>query len=677
MRRSTRWFVIAAALCIFLVPIDVATQADRSTADKTLSPYFFVEDGDPAIDRLPLKSTRVDVAIVGVIADVTVRQVYENRGQRPLHARYIFPASTRAAVYGMTMTVGDVRIVAKIREREQAKTEFESAKREGKSASLLEQSRPNVFSMRVANVLPGDSIAVELKYTELLVPTDGQYEFVYPTVVGPRYSEKRDSQQSAGDEFVKAPYTRQGEAPRSEFHLAGVLSSGVPFQELSSPSHQVVFRTLGPGRAQMALAESETFSGNRDVILRYRLAGQTIGAGLLLYQGKDPSTAPGASESFFLLMAEPPQAVVPDEVPPREYVFVIDVSGSMNGFPLDTARKLMGDLVNVLRPSDTFNILVFASGSEMYSPVSVPATRANLTRALRFIGEKDGGGGTRLLAGLQQAVALPRQPSVSRSIVLITDGYIDAEAEVFDYVRNQLDETNFFAFGIGSSVNRHLIEGVARAGLGEPFIVTKQSEATEAAAQLKRYIETPVLTGIDVRFAGFDAYDVEPTKIPDLFANRPIVVFGKWRGRIGGSIEISGKTGRGAYQTSIAVSPQSADASHAALRHLWARTRIADLSDFGPAAPDDARVARITSLGLTYGLLTKYTSFIAVHEVVRRTADEADDVDQPLPLPEGVSDRAVGVTSGPEPELVWVFAIAAAVLGCVSLLRRRGSRVVV
>ena len=322
--------------------------------------------------------------------------------------------------------------------------------------------------------------------------------------------------------------------------------------------------------------------------------------------------------------------------------------------------------MNVLRPSDTFNILVFASGSEMYSPVSVPATRANLTRALRFIGEKEGGGGTRLLAGLQQAVALPRQSSVSRSVVLITDGYIDAEADVFDYVRNQLDDTNFFAFGIGSSVNRYLIEGVARAGLGEPFIVTKPGEATEAAAQLKRYIETPVLTGIDVRFAGFDAYDVEPGKIPDLFASRPIVVFGKWRGRVGGSIEISGKTGRGAYQTSVAVTPQSADASHAALRHLWARTRIADLSDFGPTYPEEARVAEITSLGLTYGLLTKYTSFIAVHEVVRRTADGADDVDQPLPLPEGVSDRAVGVTSGAEPELVWVLAVAVALLGCTS-----------
>jgi Ca-activated chloride channel family protein len=668
MTLSTRTLILAAAVfCASLVPLDAGAQSpsgpERPPDDKTLSPYFFVEGGDPDLDRLPLKDTRVDVAITGVIADVTVRQVYENRGQRPLHARYVFPASTRAAVSGMTMTIGEVRIVAKIKEREQAKTEFETAKKEGKSASLLEQSRPNVFTMNVANVLPGDTILVELKYTELLVPTDNVYEFVYPTVVGPRYSETRQSTAQPSDQFVKTAYTRQGVLPKSEFHLAGVISTGVPFQELVSPTHQMTVRTNGPGRADLQLADSERLGGNRDFILRYRLSGQKIGAGLLLYQGRD--------ENFFLLMAEPPQAVTRDEIPPRDYVFVVDVSGSMYGFPLDTAKKLLSDLARVLRPTDTFNILVFESGFEVFSPVSVPATNANLARGLQFIGAKNGGGGTRLLQGLQQAVALPREPGLSRSIVLLTDGYISAEADVFDYVRENLDDANFFAFGIGSSVNRYLIEGVARAGLGEPFIVTNPEEAPEAAEQLRRYIETPVLTDIDVRFVGFDVYDVEPTKIPDLFASRPIVVFGKWRGAMAGSIEISGKTGRGAYQASVPVTPAAADTSHAALRHLWARTRIANLSDFGPATPSPERVAEITSLGLTYSLLTKYTSFIAVHEVVRRTSDGADDVDQPLPLPEGVSDRAVGVTSGAEPELIWVVALATVMLGCIHLLRLR------
>lgn len=207
VRLSTRCPAVVLALGALLVPLQAAGQGAHLPADKTLSPFFFVDGGDPTLDRLPLKDTRVDVAITGVIADVTVRQVYENRGARPIHARYVFPASTRAAVYGMTMTVGDVRIVARIKEREQAKSEFEAAKREGKSASLLEQSRPNVFTMNVANVLPGDTISVELKYTELLVPTEGVYEFVYPTVVGPRYSEKRESQASPEAAFVKAPYT--------------------------------------------------------------------------------------------------------------------------------------------------------------------------------------------------------------------------------------------------------------------------------------------------------------------------------------------------------------------------------------------------------------------------------------------------------------------------------------
>jgi Ca-activated chloride channel homolog len=241
---------------------------------------------------------------------------------------------------------------------------------------------------------------------------------------------------------------------------------------------------------------------------------------------------------------------------------------------------------------------------------------------------------------------------------------------VFEYVRQQLQGTNFFAFGIGSSVNRHLVEGVARAGLGEPFIVTEPGEAAEAAGKLRRYIDAPVLTGIDVAFSGFDTYDVEPRQVPDLFASRPIVVFGKWRGAPVGSIEITGTTGHGAYRDVIDVAGAFPEESHAALRHLWARTRIANLSDSGSEVVSEARVAEITSLGLAYSLLTKYTSFIAVHEIVRRSDGPADHVDQRLPLPAGVSDRAIGVTNGPEPDLVWLAAMLVASFACARLFRR-------
>jgi Ca-activated chloride channel family protein len=520
--------------------------------------------------------------------------------------------------------------------------------------------------MTVAHVMPGDTIEVELRYTELLVPSDGVYEFVYPTVVGPRYSEQREGEAVPGDQFVKAPYTRQGELPLSEFHLSGVVSTGVPLQDLVSPSHQLLVHSTAAGRADLVLGDSERRSGNRDFILRYRLAGEQIASGLILYQGRD--------ENFFLLMAQPPRVIEPAQLPAREYVFVVDVSGSMHGFPLETAKTLMRDLAGVLRPTDTFNVMVFADGFEAFSRASVPATGANLDRALRFIGRKSGGGGTRLLNALQAAVALPRENGTSRSVVLVTDGYIDAEADVFDYVREQLDSTNFFAFGIGTAVNRLLVEGVARAGLGEPFIVTGPGEAPEAAARLRRYIDSPVLTGIDVQFEGFDAYDVEPERVPDLFASRPIVVFGKWRGTAGGSVAISGQTGGGPYLARTDVSPSNLHDSHAALRYLWARTRIAELSDFGPRRPDEERVAAITALGLGYSLLTQYTSFIAVQEIVRRTTDDAADVDQPLPLPAGVSDLAVGVTSGTEPELVWTAALVAVLFGLLQWHRARQRR---
>src|SRR5262249_50731708 len=185
-RGFTRW--LGLVLLAILPCANLARAEGEETGEHTLSPYFFVEGDDSGTDRLPLLGTEVQVQVAGVIAEVTVKQKYKNDGTRPIHARYVFPASTRAAVHGLTMTVGDQRVVAKIKEREEAKKEFVAAKKAGKNAALLEEQRPNVFSMDVANIVPGQTIEVELSYSELLIPTSGVYEFVYPTVVGPRYS---------------------------------------------------------------------------------------------------------------------------------------------------------------------------------------------------------------------------------------------------------------------------------------------------------------------------------------------------------------------------------------------------------------------------------------------------------------------------------------------------------
>lgn len=647
-------------IAIALVPFSALAQAQEN---KTLAPYFVVQ-GDPNVDHLPLKDTRVEIGVSGVIADVKVVQTYRNEGSRPINATYVFPASTRAAIYSMRMRIGDQVVVAKIKEREAAKKDFDEAKKDGKSASLLEQDRPNVFSMSLANVMPQDQIEIELRYTEFLIPTDGIYEVVFPTVVGPRYRSPSEAPGAGKDGWIKTPYTREGEKPTSSLHISTTISAGLPIHELNCTSHQVAAQWQSPSVAQIKLDETGPFEGNRDFIVRYRLAGSQIASGLLLYQGE--------SENFFLYMAQPPQRANVEEIPPREYIFVVDVSGSMDGFPLETSKRLLRDLVSQLKPTDLFNVILFAGDSTLLAPKSLAANEENISKAIRLLEQQRGSGATELLPAIQQAMTLPREANFSRSIVLITDGYISGEEGVFDYIRANLDRCNVFSFGIGSSVNRYLIEGVARAGMGEPFVVTDEAEAPAIADKFREYIQSPLLTDIKIRSIGFETYDVHPVQLPDLMAQRPVILFGKWRGPITGAFELHGKNGLGDYVTRLDVAGTQPEEANRALRFLWARSRIAELSDYGSRDVAAEKIKEITALGLRYSLLTQYTSFIAVREEVRNPSGDAQDVNQPLPLPLGVSDLAVGdgTELGSEPELEWLV-ILCALIGLFMLFRAR------
>jgi Ca-activated chloride channel family protein len=614
------------------------TGAGENT-DATLSPYFWVKGGDAAADPLPLKSTSVKASIAGVIADVSVTQVYANTGKKPLEAIYVFPGSTRAAVYGMKMTIGERTIQAKIRSKEQARQEYEEARQQGKSASLLEQRRPNVFQMNVANIMPGDEIRVELSYTELLVPTEGTYEFVYPTVVGPRYSNTPATQATDSEKWVANPYTKQGEAPLSTFDLEVRLAAGMPIARMACDTHKTGIAYDGATNAVLKLDASEKRGGNRDFILKYQLAGGRIQSGLLLSKGKD--------ENFFLLMVQPPKHVKVDAIPPREYVFIMDVSGSMHGYPLETSKTLMRDLVSHLRPQDRFNFMAFEGAATVWSPGgSQPATAENLQQALAFVSHQSGGGGTEILSALKKALALPRAEGMSRTFVIATDGYISVEPKVLDMVRTHLGDANMFAFGIGTAVNRFLIEGIAHAGMGEPFVVTRPEEAAAAAERFRQYIASPVLTQVKVAFKGFEAYDVEPSSLPDVLSERPVICFGKWKGEPTGTVELSGSAGTGPYRQSFQVAGSRPTATNA-LRFLWARHRIQLLGDFGGLGDPEGQRKAITELGLKYGLLTNYTSFVAIDSKVRNRGG-CQRVTQPLPLPEGVSNLAVGGGNMPQ-----------------------------
>lgn len=650
--------------CLTVVAVLVSAAAVAATApegDHSASPYFAVNSHDPTQDRLPLKNTTVEARILGVIADVVVTQHYRNEGSKPIAAQYVFPGSTRAAVYGMQVRLGERVLTAKIREKQQARVEFEQAKSAGKTAALLEQQRPNVFQMNVANIMPGDDVQVELRYTELISPTDGVYQFAFPTVVGPRY---KGSNEGIQPEAWAAQGYERGSSTAFGLNVRLLSPSGV--KEISSPSHQLTQQAKGDNETAIQLAKTGGNENNRDFVLNYRLASDKIETGILLSRGTD--------ENFFLALAEPPKAVPTSAIVPREYVFVVDISGSMHGFPLDTTKVLMKNLLGGLRASDTFNLMLFSGDNTVLAPESLPATQANIERAIATLAKYSGGGSTEMLPALRKALAMKADVERARTFVVVTDGYVSVERDAFQLVRQNLDKANLFAFGIGSSVNRHLMEGLARAGQGEPFIVLNESAAAGEAERFRKMIAAPVLTHLKATFEGFDAYDVEPLALPDVFAQRPVILFGKWRGKATGKLLLEGSSANGPYRAELSIKPEQAKPENAALRYLWARHRVASLSDQEALEGGDGYRKDILDLGLRYNLLTQYTSFIAVDEIVRnKDAAATPLVDQPLPLPQGVGELAVGaqVPSTPEPAAWAMLAIAAAGMGVLAWLQRK------
>jgi Ca-activated chloride channel homolog len=318
-------------------------------------------------------------------------------------------------------------------------------------------------------------------------------------------------------------------------------------------------------------------------------------------------------------------------------------------------------------------VLLFSGTSALLAERSLPATPANIALATRFIDDQNGGGGTELLPALEQAFALTKSDGISRSFLVITDGYIGQDRGAIELVRRRLSDANVFAFGIGSSVNRFLIEGLAKAGVGEPFVVTEPGQAASVAERLRDYVKAPVLTDVKVGFEGFDAYDVEPKSFPDVLAERPVVIQGKYRGDAKGFVKLSGLSGNGALNQRFDVSQVKSRGDHRALSFLWARSRVATLGDFGFAEPSVQAKSEITALGLRYHLLTDYTSFVAVARKVVNPGGAAQNVDQPLPMPAGVSTSAIGsgADGADEPELFILLALGVLVLSVRALLPRR------
>ena len=604
MKRKQRPTVLKTLVTLFSFFLFVQLQAQ----DGTECPYFNIEADSPDGISLALLSTNVDAVVSGVVASVIVEQTYYNAGDSIIDATYVFPMSTNAAIYAMEMQVNDRLITAVIKEKEEAQTIFEEATEAGHTASLLEQHRPNVFQMSLTNIESEDTIRVRMTYTELLVPRDGIYQFVFPTIVGPRYT-------TGGEPWVTQSTLEAPAVEDTEFNMNLKINAGMPVLA-ECKSHNVNFDNIGT-----TTEVSLNGSPGADFIVDYSLSRSEIQTGLLLYEGEE--------ENFFLSIAQPPRPDVDFDSPPREYIFIMDVSGSMNGTPLEISKEMIIELLNNLDYDDKFNILFFAAGNSALADNSLPVTNENINIAIDMLEGFNGSGSTNLLPALNRALYMTGTEDFARTFVILTDGFVTVEKDAYNLIRENLNEANFFSFGIGSNVNREIIEGLAYVGEGESFVATDFLDVEMFADDFKRYIEKPALTNIQTTFTGVEVYDVEPLGVPDVFAERPIITYGKYRNDVNGKITLTGDHANGVTETSFNFADFKEDADeNIAIQYLWARKKIKLMSDYGIADnPNDTLSIKeeITQLGLKYSLVTEYTSFVAVDSLIVVGEEEEEE----------------------------------------------------
>jgi len=620
------------------------------------------------LGAFPLRRTSVTAELSGPLGRTRVRQEYGNPYGEVIEAVYVFPLPAMAAVTDFVLEAGGRRIVGLVRPREEAERIYRQARARGQTASLLTQERPNLFTQSVANVEPGGEVTVELTFFERLSYEDGELEWVFPTVVGPRYvpgspqaaatrgergTEPADALTDPGEgpaggtapatdrvpdaHRVTPPVLRPDEASGHRLDLTVTVEAPVPIRGLEVPSHRVTIDEESPTRRVVRLAQTDGVALDRDFVLRLRLAGEVTELGLLAHRQ--------GSDGYFLLDVQPPADPGDELVMPREISFVLDVSGSMSGLPLELARGVIDRALARLRPDDRFNLFFFASGSGQLWPEARPGTEENLAAARRFLDSQQGGGGTEMLAGVAHALLGDHDPALLQMFVFLTDGFVGNEVEILRLIREQRGETRFFAFGIGSSVNRYLIEGIGEQGGGSSHVVLpRPGEVERAARRLLAVIDSPVLVDPEVDWGELPVEEIYPGRLPDLFAGGTLELVGRYTRPARGTVVVSGRRGTRRVSYRLQVELPAAEDAHAVLGPVWARHKIHELSSRMLSAGEEERprfIQAITDLALEHRLASAYTAFVAVDETRVVGDGRPLRVLQPVELPEGVSYEGI------------------------------------
>jgi len=582
-------------------------------------------------DLCPLDRTSVTADVAGFGARVNVVQNFKNPSDEPIEAVYTFPLPNDAAVDQMQMVIGDRVVEGQIKRREDARLVYEAAKAAGQSAALLDQERPNIFTQQVANIMPHAKVQIRISYVQILKYEEGQFEFNFPMVVGPRFLGNAPDPGK-----IAPPIVPQGTRSGANIDLTVNLDAGAPIQGFTSVLHKVNVNRQGDTRAKITLAKADEIP-NRDFVLRYRMATDSVQSAFLTHMG--------SKGGFFSLILMPPKAPSAQQIAPKEMIFVMDQSGSQNGFPIEKSKELTLKLIKTLRPGDTFNVIGFNNTVRSLWPTAKPNTPANIAEAENFVKVMKANGGTQLREGVVAALQGQNDPGRLRIVVFNTDGYVGDEALILDTIQKRRDRARMFTFGIGNAVNRYLIDEMSWEGKGDSEYVTLAEAADGAVDRFIKRTRTPVLTDISASFSGVNVEDALPEAIPDVFSDKPVVITGRYLAAGHGKLTLSGKLGGQPWSKTIDLDfPAQANAP--ALESLWARRKVDELTRqtyLASVAPraNPATVEDITRIALDFGIMTQYTSFVAVEKKVVNVGGKQRTVAVPVEMADGVSYQGI------------------------------------
>jgi Ca-activated chloride channel family protein len=644
--------VLALLLLAATSPQSSVLAAPGETQGQTPGALTIVGKDGKLQGACPLKHTDVRAGISGFLARVTVTQIFANTASENIEAVYTFPLPQDAAVDDMTIQIGDRTVRGLIKRREEARAIYEHAKNTGHVAALLDQERPNIFTQSVANIVPGAQVTVTISYVETLRYEEGSYEFVFPMVVGPRYipgqptghqgsgwapDTNRVPDASRITPWVAAKGTRAGH----DISIDLALDAGVPIQELRSKSHDIDVNRQGPSRATVRLRH-EAVIPNKDFILKYDVAGAQIADAILTTPS--PGRSKGAG-GYFTMILQPPARLPESDIQPKELVFVLDTSGSMWGFPLEKAKQVISRALDELYPGDTFNLITFSGDTHIVFPEPVYPTAENISKAKAVLATRTGGGGTEMMKAIRAALVPSDKQDHVRVVCFLTDGYVGNDMEIVGEVQKH-PNARVFAFGIGTAVNRFLLDKMAEAGRGAVEYVTLADKADEAADRFYERVRAPLLTDLYIDWGGLPVVDLYPQRLPDLFSGQPLVITGRYTQSASGKVHLKGTRAGGPFVRDIPVTFSSSTPPFDALAGFWARRRIEDLmsQDWLGIQQGNMKPAlkeQITQLGLDYRLMTQFTSFVAVEEQIVAKGGRPQRVEVPVEMPEGVSHEGV------------------------------------